>query len=140
MAWAPRSAGACGVPLPRQIVRRGDDDATHRADAGRDRRAFRQRADAHRGVESLLDQVDRPIEQRERHRHVGETRQELGHDRHHVQAAEQDRRRDAQLAARRGPLARRRPLDLVEIGEHAPRARQEPLAGLGDARPRAWCG
>ena len=23
--------------------------------------------------------------------------------------------------------------DLVEIGEHAPRARQEPLAGLGDA-------
>ena len=50
-----------------------------------------------------------------------------------MQPPEQDRRSDAQLAARRGALPDGGPFDLVEIGEHAPRARQEPLAGLGDA-------
>jgi hypothetical protein len=59
-------------------------------------------ADAHRDVEPLLHQVDRPIDQAERDRHVGETVEELGHDRQHMQAPEQDRRGDAQFAARRG--------------------------------------
>lgn len=80
---------------------------------------------------ALLDQVDRPVDERQRHRHVGEAIQELEHDRRHVQPPEQDRRGDAQLAARRGALPRGGPFDLVEIGEHAPRARQEPLASLG---------
>jgi hypothetical protein len=50
-----------------------------------------------------------------------------------VQAAEQDRRREAQLAARRRALPCGRPLNLVEVGEHAARARQKPLAGFGEA-------
>ena len=68
----------------REIVRRCHHDPAHRTDAGRDRLAFRQRADPHRDVEPLLHQVDRPIEQVERHRHVGKTIEKLGHDREHM--------------------------------------------------------
>src|SRR5262249_8473264 len=49
------------------------------------------------------------------------------------QASEQDRRGDAQFPARRGTLARGGALDLLEVGEHAARARHKPLAGLGEA-------
>src|SRR5262249_23232891 len=65
--------------------------------------------------------------------HVAEAAEKLGHDRQDVQASEQDRRGDAQFAARRGPLARRGAFDLLEIGEHATPAPQKALAGLGEA-------
>src|SRR5262249_41243803 len=57
----------------------------------------------------------------------------LGQDGKHVQASEQDRRGDAQFAARRGPLARRGAFDLLEIGEHPTRASQKAHASLGEA-------
>ena len=50
-----------------------------------------------------------------------------------MQPSEQDRRSQAQFAARRRALARSRPFDLFEIGEHAPGAAQKPLPGLGRA-------
>ena len=50
-----------------------------------------------------------------------------------MQPSEQDRRSQAQLAARRRALARSRPLDLLEVGEHAPGAAQKPLPRLGRA-------
>ena len=88
-----------------------------------DRGAFRQRTDTHRDVEPLLYQVDRPIDQAERDRHVGETAEKLGHDRQDMQAPKQNRRGDAQFAARRGALPRRGPFDFLEIGKHAARTR-----------------
>jgi hypothetical protein len=117
----------------RHVTGGSDHDAAHRAHAGRNRRAFRRRADAHRDVEPLLHQVDRPIDQAERDRHLGETPEKLGHDRKHMQAPEQDRRGDAQFAARRGALAGRGPFDLLEIGKHAARARQKPVPSLRKA-------
>jgi hypothetical protein len=50
-----------------------------------------------------------------------------------VQPSEQDRRSQAQFAARRRALARSRPFDLLEVGEHAPGAAQKPLPRLGRA-------
>jgi hypothetical protein len=50
-----------------------------------------------------------------------------------MQAPEQDRRGDAQFAARRGTLPRRSPFDFLEIGKHAARARQKPVPGLRKA-------
>ena len=98
-----------------------------------DRGAFRQRTDTHRDVEPLLYQVDRPIDQAERDRYLGKAAEELGHDRQDMHAPEQDRRGDAQFAARRGALPCRSPLDLLEIGKHAARAHQKPLPGLRKA-------
>ena len=116
-----------------QIAGRGHDDLPDRADARGDRGAFRQRADAQRSVESFLHQVDRPVEQRERHGHIGETLEKLDHDRDHVQSAEHDRRGDAQFAARCAPLPGGRAFDLVEFRQHPARARQEARAGIGQA-------
>src|SRR5229473_6017142 len=48
--------------MSRQVVRGRDHDAAHGADAGRDRRAFRERADPHRDIEPLLHQIDRPVD------------------------------------------------------------------------------
>ena len=50
-----------------------------------------------------------------------------------MQPSEQDRRSQAQFAARRRALARSRPFDLLEVGEHAPGAAQKPLPRLGRA-------
>ena len=86
-----------------------------------------------RDVEPLLHQVDRPIDQAERGRYLGKAAEELGHDRQDMQAPEQDRRGDAQFAARRRTLPRRGPLDFLEIGKHAARPRQKPVPGLGEA-------
>ena len=83
---------------------------------------------------SFLHQVDRPIEQRQRHRHVGKSGEEFGHDRQHVQAAEQDRRGDAQFAARR---ACPRPAAARSISSRSASTRLAPArkrcAGLGEA-------
>ena len=117
---------------PGQIIRGSDHDAAHRTDPGRDRGAFREHADAHRDIESLVHQVDRPVEQSERDEHLGKSIEKFGDDRQHVQPSEQDRRSQAQFAARRRALARSRPFDLFEIGEHAPGAAQKPLP-----RPRS---
>ena len=82
---------------------------------------------------SLVHQVDRPVEQSERDEHLGKSIEKFGDDRQHMQPSEQDRRSQAQLAARRRALARSRPLDLLEVGEHAPGAAQKPLPRLGRA-------
>jgi hypothetical protein len=115
------------------IIRGSNHDVANGADAGRHRRAFCQRADAHCDVKPLFDQVDRSIEQAERHRHVGKSTEELGHDRQHLEAAEQYRRRQAQLATRRRAGAGRGPFDLLKIGEHATRPGEKPIAGLREA-------
>ena len=127
----PPGAAACRAaqdsPAPRP--RRG---AGCRASL-RSRSKSAQRSDADRGIEPLLDQVDRPVEQHQPRRHVGKGAQELGHDRQHMQPPEQHRRRDGELAARRAPLPGRRLLDLGQVREHAPRAAEEALAHVGQA-------
>jgi hypothetical protein len=50
-----------------------------------------------------------------------------------MEAAEQDRRRQAQLAPRRRARAGRGPFDLLEIGEHAARTGKKPVARLREA-------
>ena len=58
------------LPGALEIAGRRDRDAANRADAGGDRGALGKRADSNRDIEPLLHQVDRAIDQSQRHRHV----------------------------------------------------------------------
>ncbi len=106
-----------------QIARRRDDDLPDRADTRGDRRAFRQRADAH-ARRRTLPPPGRPAGRASVSAidTSGIAAEKLHDDRQHMQPAEQDRRGDAQFAARRGPLPGGRSLDLVELGQHPTRA------------------
>jgi len=92
-----------------------------------------ERADADRGVDALLDQINRTIEQRKPNAHLGKLRQEVRHQRQHVPPPEYDWRGQAQLPARCDALPDRSLLNLGQVRQHAAGAGEKPLPRFGDA-------
>ena len=114
-----------------EIFGRSHDHAAGVADMARHQTRIGQMPDAHREIDSLLDQIDDAIRQPQfaGHRRIA---QEIGrHDRTDVMAAERRRRRDDEAAGGRCALRLRRCFGLLEIGENAPRPLQITRADVG---------
>ena len=106
---------------------------SQRTDPRVDCRGVAERADADRGIDTLLDQIDRPVEQGSRTLTSGNCVEEIRHQRQHVAPPEHDRRGQAQLATRGAALPDRGLLDFSQIRQHAAGAGEKPLPRLGDA-------
>ena len=123
------SLGCRGTPC---FARYAGACTYHPADGSQtrdDKRRVRQLADAHRGIDMLLNEVDGPVSEQQADVDVGIGLQELRHQRDDMKAPEHDRRRDRQLALRPGELAARRALGLTEfLDEPAARLEELPAA------------
>ena len=106
-----------------QVVRARAIHAARRADRHGDERGVAQPPDAHRHVDRFLQQVDDPVEEQKVDLHRRMPGEELVGRGRYVEAAEQDRRRDAQPALRRDSAGRERRFRLFHAG-------QQPLAAL----------
>ena len=82
------------------------------------------------GIDALIDQVHRPVEQMEprRHRRIG-VEKGIQDRTQHLLAAD-ERRRQGKSAARGRSLTRRQDIGLFEIGQHAPAGGGIALAGF----------
>ncbi|KOT02782.1 hypothetical protein DM50_4157 [Burkholderia mallei] len=90
----PGHAGA------REIGRRRDAHAPVLAELERHERRIGQLAQAHRAIEPLVDEVDHPVGQIERDRHVRVRARKRGYERRDVAPAEARGRRHPQMPAR----------------------------------------
>ncbi len=101
----------------RQVAGARAYDLAHRADPRSDQRRVGERADAHRYVETFLDEVDRPVEQQHAHVDARVAAQEVADEGEHVQASERggcgDSKLALRLALRAGELRLRR-VDLFD--------------------------
>jgi len=108
-----------------------DDDAPHPADTNRAQRRIGKHADADADVDAFVDHIYYTVDEQRGDGGLREQRLVFGHHRHHVELAEQDRRRHGQQAARRGVAACRSGIGLVEIGHDAARILEVAGPGLG---------
>src|SRR5258708_36729056 len=109
------------------------DDAPYAADLPRNQARIRERTDAYREIESLLDEINIAIVQREFDAHVGVLVEERRHDGHHMAAAELYRRSDTQHAANR--RLRGADQQLLVAGKPCARPFSQRAAGFGRRQP-----
>jgi len=74
----------------------------YRSDVRRNEGAVRERADAHRNVDAIVDEVEIAVREQEPDVDVGPSSEKLCDDRKDMQPAKNDRRGDDEVAARRG--------------------------------------
>jgi hypothetical protein len=91
-----------------------------------------ERADAHRRVDALLDQVPEAITEDELPRHGGVHIQVGGHHGREVEATEHARRRHDEAPGRDAALGLRGALGLCDIREDAPSALEEAAPCIGE--------
>ena len=123
----------CGLTddrMPRQIVRRGGDDATNFAKPDRDEVGIRKMRDAQRDVDAFVDQVDRPVEQIEPHRYHRILVHEGVEHRPQNVFAGNDRRGKRERAARRRAFAAGNNVGFLEIDQHAAAGGDIAFAGF----------
>ena len=92
------------MPRSCEIARAPAHHATDRADAGRDEAAVGQLADANGDIDMLFEQIDDAVGLHQPDVDVGIGLEEVGDDRQDMQAAEDDRCSDDQVAPRRAVL------------------------------------
>jgi hypothetical protein len=115
----------------RQILRAGHHDAARPANDPHAQARVFERADAHRDVDALLDEVARPIGQVELAEHRRISGEEVAHQRRHLAPSEQTRRGDHEAPGRGAGLGAGGAIGLVDGGQDAPRALQIARPGVG---------
>ncbi len=105
--------------MPLQIGRRCGDDATNFAKPDRNKIRVGEMRDAQREIDAFIDQVDRPVEQIESHRHHRMLVHEGVEHRPQDIFARNDRRRKRERAARRRAFAAGDNVGFLEIDQHA---------------------
>ncbi len=118
-----------------EIGRTAAHDATHRADPRRNEGAVRQRANAHRDVDAIVDEMKIAVGEHEPDIDLGPLLEKLGNDRQDMQPAKDHGRSDDEIAARRGMFAGGRALGLVHLIEDALRRRDIGRARVGEREP-----
>ncbi len=99
-------------------MRAGAQVAPHLTDSGHDQVRRRDLADAHRDVDALLQQIRDPIHQVQSDRHFRVASHESIQHRRHMQAPEQHRRGDGQVAAGFTFLVAEHVLDVADFPGH----------------------
>ena len=94
-----------------------------------------QRADAHRDIELVADQVGIAVGQHELHVDVREVREKFVHQRQHMQSPEHDRRRDGEIAARCEIFTRSGAFGVRDLLQNCARGREIGFTGIGEGQP-----
>jgi len=119
-------------PASRQVVGAGDDEAPVLRQVHADEARVVERADAHRDVDVLVDDVRDAVGEFEGDRHLRMRFEERRHERSDVHATEAGRGGDAQVPARLDSAERYRRLCVVQVAQQSLAVFEEGAALEGE--------
>ena len=126
--------GRAGLAVAGKVIGRRAAHELRAADPRRHEILAADRADAHRDVEALVDEIDDAVGQLDVEAHVGMALGEFGDRGREIVRAEGDAAGEAQRAARHDSSGAGRRFGLVEIGEELYAALVKGAAGLGERK------
>ena len=109
-------------------------DGAHGSYPGRDHPTVGQLSDAHRHIDMVVHEADHPVAKHQPDVDLRKESQELRDDRQNMQAAEECRRRQHQLASRRRELTGRLALRLLHLLQNSAGSGSVGNAGIGESK------